>query len=60
MTCDFDIKIDASFVEPYSEYWYWESHLNQQVTESLLALVEDRTCTQIDIEVFSRVKAKAL
>jgi hypothetical protein len=33
MTCDFDIKIDASFVEPYSEYWYWESHLNQQVAE---------------------------
>ncbi len=44
MTCDFEIKIDASFLEPYTEYWFWESHLNQEVAQSLLALVEDKTC----------------
>jgi Histidine phosphatase superfamily (branch 1) len=62
MSAQYSLCIDSSFLEPFGEYWFWESHPSKDKAAELLSIVpaESDLSAGFDIEVLRQLKHKAM
>jgi hypothetical protein len=62
MSTKYSLQIDCSFLEPFGEYWFWESHPSKDKATELLSIVPSQSDLSMgfDIDVFTKLKDRAM
>lgn len=62
MSTKYSLHIDYSFLEPFGEYWFWESHPSKDKATELLSIVPTQSDLSMGfgIDVCTKLKDKPM